>query len=111
LFEHGIMPLYTPLGGSWLNMAESIQRILFQRGLAGQYPETPDEIIASLEAVARAWNLNPTPFEWGGKRAARRLRSRQRRHALGGSGAYTHRPIHRKSTLIQQSIRSCQPTH
>jgi hypothetical protein len=111
LFEHGIMPLYTPLGGSWLNMAESIQRILFQRGLAGQYPETPDVIIASLEAVARAWNLNPTPFEWGGKRAARRLRSRQRRHALGGSGAYTHRPIHRKSTLIQQSIRSCQPTH
>jgi len=38
LFEHGIMPLYTPLGGSWLNMAESMQRILFQRGLAGQYP-------------------------------------------------------------------------
>ena len=28
LFEHGIMPLYTPLGGSWLNMTESIQRIL-----------------------------------------------------------------------------------
>ena len=39
LFEHGIMPLYSPLGGSWLNMAESIQRILFQRGLAGQYPK------------------------------------------------------------------------
>jgi len=28
LFEHGIMPLYTPLSGSWLNMTESIQRIL-----------------------------------------------------------------------------------
>jgi hypothetical protein len=26
LFAHGVMPLYTPLGGSWLNMAESIQR-------------------------------------------------------------------------------------
>src|SRR3954452_13179950 len=25
LCRHGIMPLYTPLGGSWLNMAESIQ--------------------------------------------------------------------------------------
>lgn len=25
---HGVMPLSTPLGGSWLNMAESIQRIL-----------------------------------------------------------------------------------
>ena len=24
LCQHGIMPLYTPLGGSWLNMAESI---------------------------------------------------------------------------------------
>ncbi len=27
MFEHGVMPLYTPLGGSWLNMAESVQRI------------------------------------------------------------------------------------
>ncbi len=33
------MPLYTPLGGSWLNMAESMQPILFQRGLVGQDPE------------------------------------------------------------------------
>jgi len=24
LFRHGIMPLYTPLSGSWLNMAESV---------------------------------------------------------------------------------------
>ena len=24
----GVMPVYTPLGGSWLNMAESIQRII-----------------------------------------------------------------------------------
>jgi hypothetical protein len=42
LFEHGILPLYTPLGGSWLNMAESIQRILQRRALAGQQPETPE---------------------------------------------------------------------
>jgi len=28
LCEHGILPFYTPLSGSWLNMAESIQRIL-----------------------------------------------------------------------------------
>jgi hypothetical protein len=111
LFEHGIMPLYTPLGGSWLNMAESIQRILFQRGLAGQYPQTPTDIISSLEAVADAWNQNPTPFVWGGKRAARRQRSRQRRHTLGGSGAYTRRPIRRKSTLLQEWQRSCQTTH
>jgi hypothetical protein len=37
-FQRGILPLFTPLGGSWLNMAESIQRILQRRALAGQYP-------------------------------------------------------------------------
>ena len=26
LLRHGIIPLYTPLGGSWLNMAEAIPR-------------------------------------------------------------------------------------
>jgi hypothetical protein len=35
LMAHGIMPLYTPLGGSWLNMAESMQRILVSRALSG----------------------------------------------------------------------------
>src|SRR5215203_3597512 len=28
LCAQGVMPLYTPVGGSWLNMAESIQRVL-----------------------------------------------------------------------------------
>jgi DDE superfamily endonuclease len=93
LFSHGIMPLYTPLGGSWLNMAESIQRILKRRALAGQHPQTPEEIIAWLEAAARGWNRAPTPFVWGGKRHARRERARQRRHRLGGSGACTHQPL------------------
>jgi hypothetical protein len=93
LFAHGIMPLYTPLGGSWLNMAESIQRILKRRALEGQHPQTPDEIIAWLEAAARGWNHAPTPFIWGGKRQARRQRARQRRHHLGGSGAYTYQPL------------------
>jgi len=72
LFAHGVMLLYTPLGGSWLHMAESIQRILVRRGLAGQHPETPEQIIAWLEAVARGWNNVPSPFIWGGARAARR---------------------------------------
>jgi hypothetical protein len=93
LFAHGIMPLYTPLGGSWLNRAESIQRILKRRALAGQHPQTPAQIIAWLEAAARGWNRAPTPFIWGGKRQARRERARQRRHRLGGSGAYTCRPL------------------
>jgi len=43
------MPLYTPLGGSWLNMAESMQRILVRRALSGQYPQSPQEIIDWLE--------------------------------------------------------------
>ena len=96
LFAHGIMPLYTPLGGSWLNMAESIQRILKRRALDGHHPQTPEEIIGWLEASAEGWNRTPTPFVWGGKRQARRQRARQRRHALGGSGAYTEVPLHRR---------------
>ena len=86
LFAHGVMPVYTPVGGSWLNMAESIQRVLKRRALDGQHPATPEEIIAWFEAVARHWNAEPTPFEWGGQRAARRKRQRERRHRLGGSG-------------------------
>jgi hypothetical protein len=95
LFAHGIMPLYTPVGGSWLNMAESIQRILKRRALDGQHPTTVAEIMAWFEAVTRHWNGNPTPFDWGGKRAARRRRQRERRHRLGGSGACTRTPLRR----------------
>jgi len=85
LFDHGVMPLYTPLGGSWLNMAESLQRIIVRRALAGQHPQTEAEVIAWLEETVAGWNAAPTPFVWGGKRRERRARARQRR--LGGSGA------------------------
>jgi hypothetical protein len=111
LIEHGIMPLYTPIGGSWLNMAESMQRILVRRALSGQYPETPEKIISLLEGVAQGWNLNPTPFEWGGKRAARRQRSCLRRHALGGSGACTRHPLRRQPSIFQKWNDSHQTTH
>ena len=76
-------------------MAESIQRILKRRALDGHHPHTPEEIIAWLEEAAQGWNREPTPFRRGGKRQARRERARQRRHAIGGSGAYTERPLHR----------------
>ena len=99
LFAHGIMPLYTPLGGSWLNQAESVQRILKRRALDGCHPKTPEEIIAWLEAAARGWNREPTPFEWGGRRRARRQRARERRHRLGGSGACTKRPLARRQAV------------
>jgi hypothetical protein len=111
LFAHGIMPLYTPLGGSWLNMAESIQRVLKRRALEGTHPTTAEEIIVGLEATARGWNRHPTPFIWGGPRAARRERARQRRHALGGSGAMTYRPVRRRAATAAQWRRPCQPTH
>lgn len=50
LFAQGVMPLYTPLGGSWLNMAESIQRIISTHALAGQYPRTPEQIITLIRS-------------------------------------------------------------
>jgi len=102
LCEHGIMPLYTPLGGSWLNMSESIQRILKRRALDGEHPTTPQQIIGWLEETAEGWNAAPTPFVWGGKRKRRRDRARDRRHALGGSGAYSRRPLRRQRSRAQQ---------
>ena len=111
LVEHGVMPLYTPLSGSWLNMAESIQRILLRRALAGETPTSPDDIIDWLEATARGWNADPTPFTWHGKRYLRRERSRRHHHALGGSGACARRPVHRRPTALDQWRRSRQLTH
>ena len=102
MFEHGVMPLYTPLGGSWLNMAESVQRILATRALDGQHPTTANQIIEWLEAVARGWNRQPTPFEWGGKRKARRVRTRARRHALAGSGACARQ--HGQGSMTQKRL-------
>ena len=84
-FEHGVMPLYTPVGGSWLNMAESVQRIIVPRALNGQHPKNAQQIIDWLEQTVAGWNLDPTPFVWNGKRRRRRERARLRR--LGGSGA------------------------
>jgi len=105
------MVLYTPLGGSWLNMSESIQRILVRRALAGEHPRKPEQIIEWLEAAACSWNRNPTPFEWGGRRAKRRARARSRRHALGGSGACTRRPVRRPRSIVEKWRYASQATH
>ncbi len=61
-FARGILPIFTPLAGSWLNMAESIQRLLKRRALDGTYPRTTNDIIHQLEAFARVWNRQPTPL-------------------------------------------------
>jgi hypothetical protein len=85
LFDHGVMPLSTPVGGSWLTMAESVQRIIVPRALNGQHPKNPQHIIEWLEQTAEGWNEHPTPFVWNGTRRRRRERARVRR--LAGSGA------------------------
>ena len=97
LCQHGIMPLYTPLGGRWLNLAEAIQRILKRRALDGQYPHSPAEIGVWFEQTAQAWNRQPTPFVWNGKRRQRRHRSRARQ-PIGGAAAHIRRSLPRCST-------------
>lgn len=107
-FQRGILPIYTPLGGSWLNMAESIQRILKRRALDGFHPQNLESIIQRLEAVARGWNQNPTPFVWNGKRRKRRQQQRQKRlYPLGASGAASKQTIER----LNKWRRSQQLTH
>lgn len=85
LYQQGVLPLYTPLSGSWLNMAESVQRIIVRRALDGQQPQTRDDLIAWLDEAVVGWNAAPTPFVWHGKRYERRQRARRRR--LGAAPA------------------------
>lgn len=91
LVEHGVMPLYTPLAGSWLNMAESIQNIIKRRALQGQHPQNAEETIRWLESAVASWDHCPTPFIWNGKRAERRKKRRERMKILKGSGAMANR--------------------
>ena len=68
--RQGIMPLYTPIGGSWLNTAESMQHILVGRALSGEHPQSA-RAYHRLVGAARAavgWNKQAPPFVWAGKR-------------------------------------------
>jgi hypothetical protein len=82
---HGVLPLDTPLSGSWLPRAASVPRIIVRRARAGPEPATPTDLIPWLEDTAAGWNADPTPFVWDGQRRERRRRARARR--LGGSAA------------------------
>jgi hypothetical protein len=62
LIAHGVRPLYTPLSGSWLNMTESVQRIIVHRALAGTAPTSPQDIMQWLEETARGWNADRPPL-------------------------------------------------
>jgi hypothetical protein len=101
--EHGVALLYTPLGGSWLNMAESVQRIIVRRAVSGQHYQSSGELMGALTAASRWWNANPTPFVWGGKRQERRRRAKERRHAIGGSGACAIRPLTHSTQALREA--------
>jgi len=90
LCQQGIVPLYTPVSGSWLNRAEARQRIIVRRALDGHHPQTATEIITWLEETVAGWNAEPTPFVWDGKRRKQRRRARHRRPA--GAAALVDQP-------------------
>lgn len=91
----GIWLRFPPIAGSWLNMAESVHRGIVRRALDGQHPTDAIQVMDWLAQTVRGWNADPTPFQWGGTRAARRVRARERRHRLGGSGACASHPLPR----------------
>src|SRR4051812_12443958 len=54
----------TRSAGRRFNCSSRVKR----RALDGQPPHSPDEIGTWFEQTARAWNEQPTPFVWNGKR-------------------------------------------
>ena len=112
LCAHGVMPLDTPLGGSWLDMAEAIQRLLGRRALDGQPPPSPAEIGAWFAQTARAWNQQPTPFVGDGRRRRRRRRGRPGDgHPVGGAAAQTDQPLCRHRRAQPEYRISRRMTH
>src|SRR5829696_655904 len=91
LCRHGIMPLYTPLDG--------------------QHPHSPDEIGSWFEQTAQAWNQQPTPFLWNGKRRQRRRKQPGDGHAIGGSAARTEQPISPRRRRHHEWLTPRQVTH
>jgi hypothetical protein len=85
LFAHGVMPLYTPLSGSWLNLAEAVQRIICGRALRGQHPNSSAEFDRLVGGHRRWLERGTDPVRLGWQTEERRLRAKQRH--LGGSAA------------------------
>ena len=79
------MQVYGQEGASWGQEGGKYSADCGAPSLDGSELETPEEVIAALEATVRGWNRAPTRFVWGGKRKLRRERAKARR--LGGSGA------------------------
>ena len=74
-YERGIGLLYTPCAGSWLNMAESVQRIILRRALWEHHVYDVEILKDWLRDTIEGWNRHPTPFILAGKRHARRDRA------------------------------------
>ena len=104
--EHGILLLSTPNAGSWLNMAESVQRIIKRRALQGYHTYDVEILKQWLTDAVTGWNRHPTPFIWGGKRHARRDRAYARRHRVGGSGATTAYVVPRRIRSVRYYRRA-----
>ena len=95
LFERGIMPLYTPVGGSWLNMAESIQRVLKRRALGGQHPHNGGRDHGVVRGGGAALEREPDAVRVGRKASSPAAAATRAAPSDGGSGACTRTPIRR----------------
>lgn len=55
---------YTPTSASWLNQVEGFFGILGKQSLSTTNFPSKRALRAHIAAFMRAWNRNPTPFEW-----------------------------------------------
>jgi transposase len=55
---------YTPTSASWLNQVEGWFGILGKQSLFLNDFDSKKALCSHLKAYLRAWNQNPTPFEW-----------------------------------------------
>jgi transposase len=55
---------YTPTSASWLNQVEGFFGILGKQSLSVSNFPSKRALIEHIGAYMRAWNLNPTAFEW-----------------------------------------------
>ena len=73
----GFISTFTPTSASWLNQIEGFFGILTKQSLSvTNFPSTR-ALMDHLRAYLRAWNQNPTPFEWT-KPARAIIKSRKR---------------------------------
>lgn len=73
---------FTPTSASWLNQVEGFFGILGKQSLSATAFHSKKALREHIAAYMRAWNQNPTPFEWT-KPAAALIKSNKRmRHRL-----------------------------